>query len=291
MVSSMVIPSKEGDRLHKGAEHGYFQLGGSTLILLFPKHTMLWDEDLLSNSQQPIETYVKMGTRIAQINTVHTDTHARRTRTSVPSALTPLRAAAAAAAEGEAAACVCPSPSPSSPSLIHTALRSSELAEAALNDVGDEDHVPVWQSNLTTRARHGDEVEEEEGTLLPWTQPPVADKHTRTVEVRHADEKKKNVRKGRRGRSSSRAPVAAKRQKGAEGAVLYKLVPATPRQDEDEDDGDVNMSSSPRAAVPSRSHTPQRHAAAPDAGTPRQARTCTAFVFPASTRKKRNRSD
>jgi len=70
MVSSMIVTAKIGQVLRKGDEHGYFQFGGSTLVLLFQKGTMVWDEDLLENSlgDPPIETVVKMGTHIGRLH-------------------------------------------------------------------------------------------------------------------------------------------------------------------------------------------------------------------------------
>jgi phosphatidylserine decarboxylase len=47
--------------MHRGDEAGYFAFGGSTVILLFPAHTIAFDEDLLRNSKSQVETLVKMG--------------------------------------------------------------------------------------------------------------------------------------------------------------------------------------------------------------------------------------
>jgi hypothetical protein len=38
--------------------------GGSTIVLLFEKGALRWDEDLLNNSRASIETLVKMGTHV-----------------------------------------------------------------------------------------------------------------------------------------------------------------------------------------------------------------------------------
>ncbi|MDR0679488.1 MAG: archaetidylserine decarboxylase [Puniceicoccales bacterium] len=51
----------------KGAEKGYFQFGGSTVILLFERDRIKFSEDLLANTQDGIETYVMMGDKIAII--------------------------------------------------------------------------------------------------------------------------------------------------------------------------------------------------------------------------------
>lgn len=45
----------------KGEEKGYFSFGGSSLILLFEPNTVLFDEDLLTNSNQKIEVRGLLG--------------------------------------------------------------------------------------------------------------------------------------------------------------------------------------------------------------------------------------
>lgn len=45
----------------KGQEKGYFSFGGSTLILLFEKDRIQFDQDLLEASKEHIEIYCKMG--------------------------------------------------------------------------------------------------------------------------------------------------------------------------------------------------------------------------------------
>jgi phosphatidylserine decarboxylase len=49
----------------KGEEKGYFQFGGSTVILLFKKGVLKFSEDLLKNTKDGIETYILMGDSIA----------------------------------------------------------------------------------------------------------------------------------------------------------------------------------------------------------------------------------
>lgn len=48
----------------RGMEKGKFEYGGSTIIVCLEKNQVTIDEDLLSNSEQGIETAVKMGERI-----------------------------------------------------------------------------------------------------------------------------------------------------------------------------------------------------------------------------------
>lgn len=50
----------------KGEEKGYFEFGGSTIVLLFKKNTIKLDDDIVNNSQENIETIVKYGQRIGK---------------------------------------------------------------------------------------------------------------------------------------------------------------------------------------------------------------------------------
>ena len=50
----------------KGEEKGYFEFGGSTIVLLFKKNTIKLDDDIYKNSQENIETIVKYGERIGK---------------------------------------------------------------------------------------------------------------------------------------------------------------------------------------------------------------------------------
>ncbi len=55
-----------GDRVfQKGQEKGYFEPGGSTIILLVAKDVLAIDEDILAQSESGIETHVYYGERIA----------------------------------------------------------------------------------------------------------------------------------------------------------------------------------------------------------------------------------
>ncbi|KAI7901152.1 phosphatidylserine decarboxylase-domain-containing protein [Cokeromyces recurvatus] len=71
LVGSIVLTNaKEGERLEKGQEMGYFQYGGSTVITIFPKDTVTWDKDLLKNSQRSLETLVMIGEQIGVYNNI-----------------------------------------------------------------------------------------------------------------------------------------------------------------------------------------------------------------------------
>ncbi|KAI8082419.1 phosphatidylserine decarboxylase-domain-containing protein [Thamnidium elegans] len=65
LVGSIVMTNAEPEKeLEKGQEMGYFQYGGSTVIVVFPKDTVEWDQDLKLNSEKSLETLVEMGERI-----------------------------------------------------------------------------------------------------------------------------------------------------------------------------------------------------------------------------------
>lgn len=66
LVGSVVQLRKEGDVVKRGDELGYFQYGGSTVINVFQKGTVEWDDDLLANSKTPIETVVRVGEQIGK---------------------------------------------------------------------------------------------------------------------------------------------------------------------------------------------------------------------------------
>ena len=52
--------------VRRGQEKGYFQFGGSTVVLLLEKARALVDEDILRNTREGFETIVKMGEKIGQ---------------------------------------------------------------------------------------------------------------------------------------------------------------------------------------------------------------------------------
>ena len=51
-------------RVKRGQEKGYFQFGGSTVIMMLKKDVALIDTDILENSENGYETVVKMGEKI-----------------------------------------------------------------------------------------------------------------------------------------------------------------------------------------------------------------------------------
>ncbi len=63
MVGS-IVQTYKGSLVKKGEEKGYFKFGGSSLILLFKKGVVKFDEDLIENTSNGLETEVRMGERI-----------------------------------------------------------------------------------------------------------------------------------------------------------------------------------------------------------------------------------
>ncbi|KAJ3995608.1 phosphatidylserine decarboxylase-domain-containing protein [Lentinula boryana] len=53
--------AEKGTEVRKGEELGYFAYGGSTVVALFPKGVVEFDQDLVKNSEEPVETLVKVG--------------------------------------------------------------------------------------------------------------------------------------------------------------------------------------------------------------------------------------
>ena len=58
MVGSTVITRRTGEKVHRAEELGYFKFGGSTVLLLFEPGVMRFDDDLVDNSNGPLETLV-----------------------------------------------------------------------------------------------------------------------------------------------------------------------------------------------------------------------------------------
>ena len=58
--------SVEKDKYNNWKEKGYFEFGGSTVVLLVKKDMVKFDADILENSAQHIETVVKYGEKIGE---------------------------------------------------------------------------------------------------------------------------------------------------------------------------------------------------------------------------------
>ncbi|CAL2105909.1 Phosphatidylserine decarboxylase proenzyme [Tenacibaculum sp. 190524A02b] len=64
MVGSIIETYKANTPIKKGDEMGYFAFGGSTIVLLLDKDKIQIDSDLITNTKNKIETFVKMGEKI-----------------------------------------------------------------------------------------------------------------------------------------------------------------------------------------------------------------------------------
>jgi phosphatidylserine decarboxylase len=66
MVGSIQTTVQEGEYVQRGQEFGYFAFGGSTIVILFEKGKVEWDEDLLINGRASLETLVRVGMGIGR---------------------------------------------------------------------------------------------------------------------------------------------------------------------------------------------------------------------------------
>ncbi len=66
MVGKIYQTFSEGTPVRKGDEKGYFAIGGSCIVTLFPKGSVVWDCDLLEYGERGIEVYGKMGDHCAR---------------------------------------------------------------------------------------------------------------------------------------------------------------------------------------------------------------------------------
>ncbi|WP_075342117.1 phosphatidylserine decarboxylase [Tenacibaculum agarivorans] len=64
MVGSILETFTPNQPVNKGDEMGYFAFGGSTIVILIDKNQIKIDEDILTNTKNNIETFVKMGEKI-----------------------------------------------------------------------------------------------------------------------------------------------------------------------------------------------------------------------------------
>jgi len=60
------IKNNDIETFKRGDEKGYFEFGGSTIIMLFKENTIKIDDDILSQSANEIETRVKYGETIGR---------------------------------------------------------------------------------------------------------------------------------------------------------------------------------------------------------------------------------
>lgn len=76
LVGSVGWDHKVGEAVSKGDGLGYFQYGGSTVIVVLPGSDVAtgmhvrWDDDLIKNSEGALETLVRAGERIGRFESV-----------------------------------------------------------------------------------------------------------------------------------------------------------------------------------------------------------------------------
>ena len=61
LLVGKIVNHHQAAKVFRGQEKGYFQFGGSTVVVLLQKNAAVIDEDLLANSLEGVETVVKMG--------------------------------------------------------------------------------------------------------------------------------------------------------------------------------------------------------------------------------------
>jgi phosphatidylserine decarboxylase len=62
-----IVQTYAGSILRKGEEKGYFQYGGSTIVLLFHPGRIQFEEDLVTHSIEGFETFLKAGQVLAKV--------------------------------------------------------------------------------------------------------------------------------------------------------------------------------------------------------------------------------
>lgn len=67
LLVGKIVNLHEKEEVKRGQEKGYFQFGGSTVVLLTKANAVQVDEDILVNSKDGIETIVKYGEKIGCI--------------------------------------------------------------------------------------------------------------------------------------------------------------------------------------------------------------------------------
>lgn len=66
MTGSIIQTHQENTQVNKGDEKGYFAFGGSTIVLLFEENAIKLSHDLVQNTTNGLETFLKMGETIGK---------------------------------------------------------------------------------------------------------------------------------------------------------------------------------------------------------------------------------
>ena len=61
-----IVQTYKGVSHTKGEERGYFKFGGSTVVVVTKAGALKFDDDIVKNSSEGVETLVKCGEKIAQ---------------------------------------------------------------------------------------------------------------------------------------------------------------------------------------------------------------------------------
>ena len=69
MVGSTEITRRAGENIKRAEELGYFKFGGSTILLLFEPGVMVFDDDIVENSNEALETLVSVKCPIERAGT------------------------------------------------------------------------------------------------------------------------------------------------------------------------------------------------------------------------------
>ncbi len=70
-VGTIVLTSSSNTPVEKGDEKGFFRFGGSMVMTLFEKGTVLPEDDLATHSASGIEIFARMGDRMGRLNQSH----------------------------------------------------------------------------------------------------------------------------------------------------------------------------------------------------------------------------
>jgi phosphatidylserine decarboxylase len=65
-VGKIIQTHNELYEFKRGDEKGYFLFGASTVILLFEPKSIKFDDDIIQNTNQGLETFIKLGTKIGK---------------------------------------------------------------------------------------------------------------------------------------------------------------------------------------------------------------------------------
>ena len=67
LVGKIVNHHNDTESVRRGQEKGYFEFGGSTVVVLLKENTAIIDDDILKNSKEDYETVVKFGEKIGAV--------------------------------------------------------------------------------------------------------------------------------------------------------------------------------------------------------------------------------